>query len=178
MFNSLYINWSVGVRSQDFGRRWTGWAHQIHSLQNWCSNNWRAETAWCVRAASLIVPGLKDKLTNCTTSSCIYCFAQSYVATYIGRRTKCLSDWINRNHPATLSKGTGHSNISAIAKHLAELRTQCTTIRLSESSTGHQQNEQDRFQLACWSQLNQSASYYVIHTEITCEDSQTVMAVN
>jgi hypothetical protein len=68
----------------------------------------------------LIRSHLKDKLPTSTTSYCVYSFACSCGASYVGRTSRHLSDRIREHYPSSLTRGTCGSSSSAIALHLAE----------------------------------------------------------
>jgi hypothetical protein len=63
---------------------------------------------------------LKDKLPNSTTSFCVYSFACSCRASYVGRTTRRLSDRIREHVPSSLGTGTKKPSSSAITSHLVE----------------------------------------------------------
>ncbi|MGL4482492.1 MAG: reverse transcriptase domain-containing protein [Lactococcus garvieae] len=60
----------------------------------------------------------KDKLPELATSFCIYSFACSCGANYVGRTSRRLSDRVREHHPKWLTRGESKASSSAILDHL------------------------------------------------------------
>ena len=77
------------------------------------------------RSNGLINLNLKDKLPKSTASFCVYRFACSCGASYVGRTTRRLSERIREHCPSALARGSTSSNSSSIAVHLMETGHTC-----------------------------------------------------
>ena len=72
------------------------------------------------RSTGLINWNLKDKLPKSAASFCVYRFACSCGASYVGRTTRRLSDRVREHCPPSLARGGWRSNSSSIAEHLMQ----------------------------------------------------------
>ncbi|VDL91823.1 unnamed protein product [Schistocephalus solidus] len=71
-------------------------------------------------STSLLLLEGKERLPFQTSSMCIYAFACSCEACYIGRTTRCLSKRMREHHPFWLNQGTVIYIFSVIVAHLVD----------------------------------------------------------
>ena len=79
-----------------------------------------AKLRLCFKSSPVIVQRLKDRLPAFSASYCVYSFACSCRASYVGKTTRRLSERVKEHHPAWLSHGVTKSVNSAIVAHLSD----------------------------------------------------------